>query len=227
MRPCRHRRRATNTPTPGSESGRAGPTPAQPVDADHRADHRSLHTGGCPRSHPLAGTAGREHRRWTGRRAHHRPRLGCAAIALGPLLWAQAALACALPQLEVEASEPLTFPLRLAPIVSISLRAERGGADARPAATEDCRRFRPSVEDVRHYLQTARELSSRDHRGPRPSAPCSVAGMVRFADGRTAQWRMQQDMGGTLSFVNGREHYLYCRTCQITAAPTLPGSADP
>ena len=109
--------------------------------------------------------------------------------------------------------EPPLCSTHLPAIAGITI--ERIGARAYPESDGQppCVRFRPSRAQIVHYLSKARTIDSQSADATRDRSPCYASGLVRYADGKKARWRIEQLGVGTLQLPGREAMLLYCKEC--------------
>jgi hypothetical protein len=110
--------------------------------------------------------------------------------------------------------EPSLCPTHLPPIVSITIKETGAGTpDKRDVGQPPCRQFRPSRAQIIRYLSKARQTSGQSADATLDWSPCYASGTVRYKDGKTGRWIIQQ-LGVAYLYIPGREDMLiYCREC--------------
>jgi hypothetical protein len=90
-------------------------------------------------------------------------------------------------------------------------------------AADDCSRFVVSEAQVRQYFARARTVSQRAYSHELDWSPCVASGTLSLADGRRAQWGVQQYGLGWL-YIDQRRTYFHCKTCSLVnlEAPLPP-----
>jgi hypothetical protein len=93
---------------------------------------------------------------------------------------------------------------------------EENGAKSLAAegTPDDCSRFVVSEAQVRQYFARARTISQRAYSHELDWSPCVASGTLALADGRRAQWGVQQYGLGWL-YIDQRRTYFHCRTCSL------------
>ncbi|HZF79143.1 MAG TPA: hypothetical protein VEZ89_05075, partial [Rubrivivax sp.] len=71
-----------------------------------------------------------------------------------------------------------------------------------------------TAAQVRQYFARARTVSQRAYSHEFDWSPCVASGTLTLADGRSAQWGVQQYGLGWL-YINHRRTYFYCRKCSL------------
>lgn len=111
-------------------------------------------------------------------------------------------------------AEPPLCPTHLPALRSVTITATGARAYAEPDGPRSCAPFRPSMTQVRRFLVIARTTDARSADATLDRSPCFAGGVARFADRRTAVWRIEQLGMGTLTFAGRPPMLLYCRTCR-------------
>lgn len=87
--------------------------------------------------------------------------------------------------------------------------------------TRDCQRFVLSAALVRQYFARAEQVSARAYMHDNDWSPCHVKGTLMLADGRRADWGVQQ-LGSGYLIVQNRRYYFYCEDCRLTGLGLQP-----
>ena len=88
-----------------------------------------------------------------------------------------------------------------------------GTPDKRDVGQPPCRQFKPSRAQIIRYLSKARQTSGQSADATLDWSPCYASGTVRYKDGKTGRWIIQQ-LGVAYLYIPGREDMLiYCREC--------------
>ena len=110
--------------------------------------------------------------------------------------------------------EPVLCPLRLPAPRTIVVEKNAQQAWREKVQPVSCRSFVVTLAAVGQYLRRARRTDAQSVHYTLPESPCYASGWVRFADGRVAQWRIDQFAIGKLTFKDGKVVILYCPACR-------------
>ncbi len=92
------------------------------------------------------------------------------------------------------------------------------GARSSPTAepTLDCAKFTLSTRQVARYFSKARQIKDEsDSHHTLDWFPCYASGTLRLADGRQAEWVIEQGQTGTLTIAGEKKRFLYCSLCKF------------
>jgi hypothetical protein len=78
-----------------------------------------------------------------------------------------------------------------------------------------CKDFKPTVYQIKRYLQHAKPVSKGYWGHETTWSPCSASGEVVFRDGTKGTWNVMAGGAGILA-IKGVRHYLNCEDCAIT-----------
>src|SRR5438094_4606136 len=109
--------------------------------------------------------------------------------------------------------EPKLHNAHLPPITTVTIRSSGMTSPASPESAEQCKNFKLDFKEIREYIGKASEVAKDDYFHMLDWSPCSASGEVRFANGITGTWEVQQYHAGLLKLSNGRTIYLYCPQC--------------
>ena len=111
--------------------------------------------------------------------------------------------------------EPRTCLLELPRITRVTIlrNAAKSNQELDPAVS--CGGFKLTPKLVRRYLTHAKTVDPNDAHHTLDWSPCSASGEVRFADGRSGRWHIEQLRAGTLKIGGAEEQILYCPSCRI------------
>lgn len=110
--------------------------------------------------------------------------------------------------------EPVLCPLRLPAPRAIVVEKTAQQAWQEKVQPVSCRSFVVTAATVGQYLRRARRTDAQSVHFTLAESPCYASGRVRFADGRVAQWRIDQFAIGKLRFGDGKSVVLYCPACR-------------
>lgn len=110
--------------------------------------------------------------------------------------------------------EPPVCSTHLPVVVSIAI--DRTGARAYQEADgpASCVSFRPTLGQIKDFVSQAGVVNPQAADATLDRSPCYASGRLRFADGRVAQWHVEQLRVGKLSIAGHPEMLLYCRACR-------------
>ena len=140
--------------------------------------------------------------------------LGAAVALLGSICLAQGACT------KRSEFQPVLCRIKLPRIVAIEI--EDNGASTSPTAEPeiDCSRFKLTAAGVRRYFGKAwRILDKSDMHHKLDWLPCYASGTLRFADGKTARWYIEQSATARLVPEGEEEINFFCPSCKY--APFL------
>lgn len=111
--------------------------------------------------------------------------------------------------------EPPLCPFVLPKIASVSI--EENGAKAAAAQEEDidCSTFKINQVLVRRYLSRAKQTNESDAHHTLDWSPCYASGTLKFSNGQSAHWSINQLRTGSLSVEGKDKIFLYCPTCDF------------
>jgi len=109
--------------------------------------------------------------------------------------------------------EPPLCPLELPPIqkVKVVRNAVKSEAETNPAVR--CGAFRLTPALVRRYLSQAKTTTANAAHHTLDWSPCYATGRLTFADGRSAEWSIDNLRSGSLTIEGAEPVTLYCPAC--------------
>ena len=116
---------------------------------------------------------------------------------------------------QAEEGEPLLCPTKLPVVRSITVEKSARQAWEEKTQPVSCRSFVLTAPVMRAYLRRAKRTDAQSVHYLLAESPCYATGQVRFADGRTARWRVDQFSVGELAFSGREKIRLYCPACRM------------
>ncbi len=105
-------------------------------------------------------------------------------------------------------------PFRRSPVRTVVIEENAAKSAAGQGAPDDCGRFVVTEAQVKQYFARARTVSQRAYSHDLDWSPCVASGTLTLADGRQAQWGVQQYGLGWL-YIDHRRTYFHCRRCSL------------
>jgi hypothetical protein len=115
---------------------------------------------------------------------------------------------------------PLLCPTGLAAVRSLVVEKVAQRAWLEKVQPPNCEAFAPDAAVMRRYLAQARRTDAGAVHHVLAESPCQASGRVRFADGRRAQWSVDQLGVGKLRFADGSTLLLFAP--DFSVAPFVP-----
>ena len=132
-----------------------------------------------------------------------------AAMLLGASCVAQAACTAA------TEFTPRLCTIHLPAIQRVTVERNSVNSGGQPQLFSDCNRFVLDTKSVRRFFRLAKKVE--DDRGEHAvdRGPCQAEGHLRFSDGRSARWMVEQVGTGTLWIGSAPPIILYCVACDF------------
>lgn len=111
--------------------------------------------------------------------------------------------------------EPPLCPVSMPKIRSVSIEENGAKATASQGESVDCSVFKLSKKQVRRYLSRAKQTNESDAHHTLDWSPCYASGTLKFDNGQTAHWSINQLRTGSLSMEGKNKMLLYCPTCDF------------
>jgi hypothetical protein len=105
-------------------------------------------------------------------------------------------------------------PFKRSAVVSVVITENATKSLAGASATDDCGGFVVTPKLVKQYFRRARAVSVQDYRHELDWSPCVAGGTLKLADGRLADWGVQQ-LGLGWLYINHRRHFFHCEKCSL------------
>jgi hypothetical protein len=143
-------------------------------------------------------------------------RLPCALV-----LWLWMTAACASPGACAEATQwqPRLCPAGLPQVRAVTVLEQGRGSEQASGSGQpfaDCSKFTLSPALVRRYFTAAQRVVDARGESAVERGPCHATGTLRFADGRRAQWRIEQIGSATLQIAGDAAPItLACPRCRF------------
>jgi hypothetical protein len=111
--------------------------------------------------------------------------------------------------------EPRLCPAHLPAIRVVTIERNALQTGTEPQHDSDCSRFVLTPKLVQRFFRRARRVE--DIRGEEAveRGPCQAEGRLRFADGRSARWMIEQVGTGTLWIGSSPPITLHCPNCDF------------
>lgn len=105
-------------------------------------------------------------------------------------------------------------PYKRSPVRTVVIEANAAKSAAGQGSPDDCSRFVVTEAQVKQYFARARSVSQRAYSHDLDWSPCVASGSLTLADGRQAQWGVQQYGLGWL-YIDHRRTYFHCGKCSL------------
>ena len=112
-------------------------------------------------------------------------------------------------------------PFRRSKVRAVTITEPAQAPMADEGDTRDCQRFVLSAALVKQYFARAEQVSAHAYMHGNDWSPCHVKGTLILADGRRADWGVQQ-LGSGYLVVQSRRYYFYCEDCRLTGLGLQP-----
>ena len=110
---------------------------------------------------------------------------------------------------------PILCRMQFPKISAIEIEENAARSEAADRTT-DCSRFKIAAVGVRRYFSKAMRLKNpEDAHHTLDWLPCHASGTLRFADGKTARWDINQGQTGSVVTEGQNELFLYCPDCKF------------
>ncbi len=134
-------------------------------------------------------------------------------------IWCQCSPAAIDPQLVNDSYEDgdnihKPRPFKRSPVVSVVIAENATKSLAGASATDDCSGFVVTPALVKQYFRRARTVSSEGYRHQLDWSPCVANGTLKLADGRSADWGVQQ-LGLGWLYIDHRRYFFHCERCSL------------
>lgn len=111
-------------------------------------------------------------------------------------------------------TQPRVCKLSLPVVKSVQLDSRNAQISLAAKDEPDCRNFRPTVPDIRRFMQRAGVVSKSDWLHTLDWSACSISGTARLVDGRLARWTLHPTRIARYQIQGESEIFLYCPTCK-------------
>lgn len=105
-------------------------------------------------------------------------------------------------------------PFKRSAVVSVVITENATLSVAGQGAADDCSGFLVTPKLIKQYFGRARTVGLRDYSHTLNWSPCVANGTLVLADGRKANWGVQQ-LGLGWLHINHRLHYFHCEKCSL------------
>ena len=111
--------------------------------------------------------------------------------------------------------EPPSCPLRLPRIKTLRIDTNAAKAVQETDPAVDCSAFKLQEKQVRRFFLRARTADENNAHHTLDWSACHASGTLSLANGKQAQWRIDQSRTGTLAIDGAEALFLYCPACNF------------
>lgn len=115
----------------------------------------------------------------------------------------------------------LKRPFKRSKVRTVTITEPVQAPMADEGVAQGCQRFVLSAALVKQYFSKAQQVSARAYMHDNDWSSCHVKGSLVLADGRRADWGVQQ-LGSGYLVVQNRRYYFYCEDCRLTGLGLQP-----
>ena len=104
-------------------------------------------------------------------------------------------------------------PYKKSPVTHVTIMENGMKSEAGKGMPDDCTKFKVTEKDIKEYFAKAKVVSNGAYMHEINWSPCYAGGEIKFANGKSGKWGVQQLRAGYL-LMDGKEYYFDCQRCR-------------